>query len=272
LALLNLSLNSFSKKLVIVSLASKRKEVQELLLVLSTISDYLLSNSFYIFMLEKSPIKKALISIRNLGMDKQINKSSMETEDLLMEIDEISKMETFQQSYCYSRLMLNKGLLLQSIVLLNEAISIYIVETVKRFSSDINKYTSIYGEENKHQLYAQAKDFFICLFPITNERKKKEKILALFPHHKYPKEIDNTIANKFRRIYSTGQNKGDRGLFEKYSYIIARVRRIRNNLAHGNMEFDFRDLKKEMFEIIIDFNYLTIEKNIFKYKIKGTEA
>jgi len=58
------------------------------------------------------------------------------------------------------------------------------------------------------------------------------------------------------------------GLFEKYSYIIDRVRRVRNNLAHGNMEIDFYNLKKEMFELIKDFEYLSIEKNIFKYKTR----
>jgi hypothetical protein len=34
------------------------------------------------------------------------------------------------------------------------------------------------------------------------------------------------------------------------------------------MEIDFYNLKKEMLEVIKDFEYLSIEKNIFKYKTR----
>jgi len=266
---LNIVFNLFNDKLILISIKSKNQNIKELLYLLNLISDYLLSNSFYIFTLEKSPITKALKSLSYLGMDKRINKSSIETENLLIKISKISKMKIFHQNYYYAELMLDKGLLLQSIILLNESISIYIIETIKNFSKDINKYTSLYGEENKPKLYSQAKDFFITLFPCKKGKNINANIIAIFPNHKYPKEMDKLIADKFKRIDKTLQNKGDTGLFEKYSYIIDRVRRIRNNLAHGNMELDFRDLKKEMIMIMKDFNYLTIDKNIFKYKIKG---
>lgn len=107
----------------------------------------------------------------------------------------------------------------------------------------------------------------MILFPLYTD-DKKETIPILFPHHKFPKEIDKKIANKFKNLHTTLEHKRDIGLFEKYSYIINRIRKIRNNLAHGNMEVNFIDLKQEMFVIMKDFNYLTIEKNIFKYKGK----
>ena len=192
----------------------------------------------------------------------------METEKLLNEIDKISSSNILEQNYYYSRLLLEKGLLLQSIILLNEAISIYMIEAIKNFSKPIEKHTYLIGEENKPKLYSQAKDFFISLFPINGKNDKQEKIIPLFPNHKFVKDIDTEIAYKFNKLSTTWKHKGDIGLFEKYSYIIDRVRRVRNNLAHGNMEIDFYNLKKEMFEIVKDFEYLSIEKNIFKYKIR----
>jgi len=264
--LLTFNLNSFNNHLIILSKPEKDGEVKELLLLLNKISEYLLANSFYIFTLDKSPVKKALTIIDNFVINETVTQNEFETRKLLKEIEQISSMEIFEQNYYYSRLLLEKGLLLQSIILLNEAISIYIIESVKGFSKPIEKYTCLIGEQNIYKLYSQAKDFFISLFPTNG--KNNEKIIPLFPHHKFNKEIDNDIAHKFNNLYTTRLNKGDAGLFEKYSYIIDKVRKIRNNLAHGNMELDFFDLKQEMLELIKDFEYLSIEKNIFKYKFK----
>jgi len=268
LDLLNFNLSSFNTKLITLSVTSKHIQIKELLVLLSQVSDYILANSFYIFTLDKSPIKKALIVIDRLGMDKKINKSALDTEALLNKIDKISARGIFEQNYYYSSLLLEKGLLLQSIILLNEAISIYMIEAIKNFSKAIEKHTYLIGEENRPKLYSQAKDFFISIFPINGKDDKKEKIIPLFPNHKFVKDIDTEIAYKFNKLYTTWKHKGDVGLFEKYSYIIDRVRRVRNNLAHGNMEIDFYNLKKEMFELIKDFEYLSIEKNIFKYKTR----
>ena len=268
LDVLNFNLSTFNTKLIILSVTSKHIQIKELLVLLSQVSDYILANSFYVFTLDRSPIKKALIVIDRLGMDKKINKSALETESLLNKIDKISAKGIFEQNYYYSSLLLEKGLLLQSIILLNEAIAIYMIEAIKNFSKPIEKHIYLIGEENRPKLYSQAKDFFISIFPINRKDDKKENIIPLFPNHKFVKDIDIEIAHKFNKLYTTRKHKGDVGLFEKYSYIIDRVRRVRNNLAHGNMEIDFYNLKKEMFELIKDFEYLSIEKNIFKYKTR----
>lgn len=159
--LLKFNLLSFNNKLIIISTTSKNIEIKELLSILNQISEYILANSFYIFTIDKSPIKKALNTIYKLGMNTKINNVLLETEELLNKIDDISLKDIFEQNYYYSKFLLEKGLLLQSIILLNEAISIYIIESTKIFSKEINKYISIIGEENKAKLYSQAKDFFI---------------------------------------------------------------------------------------------------------------
>jgi hypothetical protein len=260
--LLNYNLQIFNRKLIIFSTSSKHKQIKELLELLNQISAYILSNSFYIFTINKSPVKRALNIITQLGLNSRINDSILETEKLLNQIDYIASTDIFKQTYNYSTFLLEKGLLLQSIILLNEAISIYIVESAKGFSKPIEKYIFLIGEKNKYKLYSQAKTFFISLFSNNDE----EKIIPFFPNHQFVKDIDGEIVNKFKNVNKTWINKGGKNFFKQYSYIIEKVREIRNNLAHGNMDIDFYNLKKDIFELIKDFKYLSIEKNIFKLK------
>ena len=70
-----LNLKLFSSKLVILSTNSENKDIENLLKSLKRISEYLLSNSFNIFMGLKSPINQALESLLELGMgNSELNK------------------------------------------------------------------------------------------------------------------------------------------------------------------------------------------------------
>ena len=86
----------------------------------------------------------------------------------------------------------------------------------------------------------------------------------MFPHHKVIKDIDKTIEKKFTNIQTTWRKKGDSGVFEKYAFIVKRLRMIRNSIAHGNLEISFRSLTKEIKGLNDDFYYLAIKKNILK--------
>ena len=44
------------------------------------------------------------------------------------------------------------------------------------------------------------------------------------------------------------------------------VRKIRNSLAHGNMEINFASLENEINLLNEDFKYISIKKNILKNK------
>ena len=78
--------------------------------------------------------------------------------------------------------------------------------------------------------------------------------------------MDEEIANKFRNLDKTAKNKGDHGLFHKFAFIISMVRKIRNSLAHGNMEINFASLENEINLLNEDFRYISIKKNILKNK------
>lgn len=260
--ILKLNLELFSKKLIVLSTKTDNENITTLLLLLQDISEHLLSNSFYIFYKKESPVKEALDQLSKIGMgDSILNSNIDEAEKLLNKIDMFSKMQPFEQSYNFAKLMLDKGLLLNAITLLNEVTSMYLVESIKHFSKDIEKYITIVGEENKSKLYSRAKDFFDQVIQVTNDQ---QITLPLFPHHKIVKVIDKEITRKLKNIEKTWKNRGDDGLFKKYANITNRIRLIRNTVAHADMQISFKSIKSELKSLNDDFYYLVIKKNIFK--------
>jgi len=260
--LLKLNLELFNKKLIILSTKSSDKYITKLLTSLEEVSEHLMSNSFYIFSQETSPAKAALNEITKLGLgDSALNSNIDQAEKLLNDIDTFSKMQPFEQSYSFSNLLLEKGLLLNAITLLNEVTSMYMIESIKQYSKDIAKYITIVGEENRSKLYSRAKEYFDALF---SQNSTDVVTIALFPHHKIVKDIDKEIARKLRNIERTWKNKGGEELFKKYAYITNRIRRIRNSVAHADMQISFKSIKSELKSLNDDFYYLAVKKNIFK--------
>lgn len=261
--ILELNLELFISKLVILSTQSTDKHITNLLNLLKKTSEYLISNSFYIFTKDTTLINEIITELNYLGVsNSKYNKLINETEIIVKDIDSNSKKRIFEKSYFFANLLLEKGLLLNAITLLNEVISIYIVESVKKFSTKIQKYTYLVGEKDIPLLYSHVKEFFIKNY----EKDSVESKIPFFPSHIVIKDIDNEIIKKLKKINTTWSNRGDAGLFKKYSYIIKRVRSIRNNVAHGNLEVDYRELKNELKILNDDFYYLSIKKNIFKLK------
>ena len=260
--ILKLNLQLFNERLIILSTKSENQYVSNLLLTLEEISEHLSSNSFHVFTQKNSLVMKALHEIDIVGMgDSLLNSTVMQTEELLKDIHLISKVTVFEQSYKYGNLLLEKGMLLNSITLLNEATGMYIIESIKGYSKEIQKYTYLRGEENPAKLYSRAKDFFYNIFA---KKEKEFKPIPLFPHHIIVKNIDKEIHRKFINIHKTWENKGDGGLFLKYAYIIHRIRYIRNSVAHADMETSFKSLKSELKVLNDDFYYMAVKKNILK--------
>ncbi len=259
-----LNLKLFCSKFVILSTDSKNKNIAIILEKLKEISESLISNSFYSFVKETSAVKKVIKDLDKFGIsNSKLNKYIEETLEILNSIDKASKLNIFEQSSFYATLLLEKGYTLNAITLINEASGIYIVDSVKKMSDKICKYTSLIGEKEPIKLNTQAKDFFINLFFDINTDSKQ---MTFFPHHKIVKDIDIEITNKFLNLQRTWINKGNDGLFKRYAYIITMVRKIRNKLAHVNMDIDFKSLESQIKTLNEDFQYLTIKKNILKNK------
>lgn len=261
LVVMALNLEVFSKRLIIFSKNVSHQYMKNALLSLQEVSEHLLGNSFYIFSKENSPVKLALEHLKKIGMGNyHFNVHLDESIKILENIDRFSKMRVFEQSYNFSNLLLQKGLTLNAITLLNEATSIYMIESMKKFSKEISEYIFLIGEENKPKLYSRAKEYFTALFA------EKPNVITLFPHHITVKPMDKEIARKLQNIHTTWSHKGDEFLFKKYIYIINRIKYLRNSLAHGNMEISFRDINHELKNLNDDFAYLAIKKNIFLLK------
>ena len=257
-----LNLKLFCSKFVILSSDSKNKNIKTILESLKEISECLISNSFYSFTKETSPVKIVIKELDKFGVsNSKVNKYIECTLEILNKIDKASKLNVFEQSSFYATLLLEKGYTLNAITLINEASGIYIIESVKKMSDKICKYTSLIGEQHSIKLNTQAKDFFVNLF---FDNKPDPKQMIFFPHHKTVKDMDIEITNKFQNLHRTWINKGDDGLFKRYAYIITMVRKIRNKLAHVNMDIDFKSLESQIKTLNEDFHYLTIKKNILK--------
>lgn len=259
-----LNLKLFCSKFVILSTDSGNKIITNILESLKEISECLISNSFYSFVKETSAVKKVIKDLDKFGIsNSKVNKNVEKSLEILNNIDKASKLNVFEQSSFYATLLLEKGYTLNAITLINEASGIYIVDSVKKMSDKICKYTSLIGEKDPIKLNTQAKDFFINLFFDNNTDSKQ---ITFFPHHKIVKELDTEITNKFLNLQRTWVNKGDDGLFKRYAYIITMVRKIRNKLAHVNMDIDFKSLESQIKTLNEDFQYLTMKKNILKNK------
>jgi len=259
---LKLNLELFNSKLIILSTKAESKHIENFLTTLEDISEHLSSNSFNIFSRDKSPVKSAIDQIAMIGMgDSKLNAHLTKTEVLLKEIDNFSTMQVFEKSYSFASLLLDKGMLLNAITLLNEATGMYMIESIKTYSKEISKYTYLVGEEDTSKLYSRAKDFFDNLF---SEKSKDPVVIPLFPHHRIVKDIDKEIARKLNNIQKTWSNKGDGGLFKKYAYIVKRIRYIRNSVAHADMDSGFRSIRNDLKSLNDDFYYLAIQKNILK--------
>ncbi len=132
---LKLNLELFNSRFIVLTTSTESKYIENLLLTLEEISEYFFSNSFNIFSRDKSPVKLALNQIAKIGMgDAKLNFYLTKTEALLKDIDNFGKMQVFEQSYSFSSLLLDKGLLLNATNLLNEATGMYIVESIKKYT------------------------------------------------------------------------------------------------------------------------------------------
>lgn len=253
-----LNLEIFNKKLIIVDNNFENPKLKEIIKHLEIISEHFFTNSFYIFSKNNYIIQKTKILLKELNIKNyEIDYYLVTIKNLLEKIENISQMDEFEKNYNYSQLLLEKGLSLNAITLLNETIGIYILESIKHFSKNIQKEIELF--DDNYKLLSNSKEFFIKLF-----ESKDNSLLTFFPNHKIPKDNDKDIIRKLLKLKTTWKNKGDDQLFYKFVYLIKSIRQIRNSLAHADMSFSFVDIKKEIEELNKDFYYIAVVKNILK--------
>ncbi len=232
---------------------------------LQIISQNILANSFRFF--EKSHILDETIE---MGDDIKSTysftaKAIGEVEALVVNMKEALLRSEYQKDYYFSALLNEKGFILNAVTIIDEMLGEYIVESAKslsalahtRITSYIDKIERTRSNRKAYyNLHKSAKEFFVSNYG-SNE---KSDITTFFPFKDSGNEEIKTQMSK--RYRANKMNKSE--YFKMYSGLIDRVRLIRNDLAHGNNARAYKDITAQINEVLIDFNYLAIEKNFLQ--------
>jgi hypothetical protein len=264
--ILRKNLEMFNSRLVILDKSANNEDVSAFLKILNKISLNLISNYFYIFSKNNSPVKSALSKIGEFERNRKCQVSFDQTRFVLKTIDKYSTYEfEFERYMGYSSFVFERDMVLNSVILFNESITQYILQSIKFFSKEIH--LIIEEKEKKDQEYkvpTEIKNFFIWIF--LKESGKYENMSEILN-----KDILNKIQDKLEKLHKTATHKKEGDLFSKLAMITYRVRHLRNNMSHGNMTQSLDHIMKEYPEIIRDYKYIAVEKDILKIKHKSKQ-
>ncbi len=232
---------------------------------ITIVSQNILANSFRFF--EKSDILNETIALgEKIKSSTSFTTQAIDELEVIFEnIKEAFFMNNYQQNFYFAELLNDRGFVLNAITLISEMLGEYLVESARKLSV-----TAEYRIQNHldridlsrttrkayYNLHKSAKEFFKSHY---GEGDRKE-IKTFFP---FKDSGNEEIEIQLTKLYrSNKRNKSS--FFESYSILIDRVGEIRNDLAHGNNTRVYRDITKELKEILEDFKYLAIDKNFLQ--------
>ncbi len=226
------------------------------------ISQNLLANSFKFF--EKSTIiDEILIDTQNIISTLPSTRIYLEPlmaifKEMRIALDSLE----YKKQFFFAKLLNDRDLILNAILTINEMLSEYIIDSSRelsqyaeqRIQNHIDNITLTQTTRKAYyKFYKSSRDFFRSNF-------SKDETLDKLPF--FPKQDNGNeeIKNKMNRLYrSNKMNKSH--YFIQYTELIEKVRAIRNDLAHGNISKIHNDISKDIDEILIDFQYLAIDKD-----------
>lgn len=232
---------------------------------LTIISQNMLANSFRFF--EKSNILDDTIILGHILKEEStfIAQAVDEVETVLTHMQEALKLSEYQKDFYFARHLHGMGYILNAITIINEMLGEYIVELSRSLSGYADERIQSYVDKIElsrstrkayYRLHSSAKDFFASHF----SGKSDKTVTTFFPFKDSGNEEINTQMTK---LYTA--NKGNKSsMFHAYSDLIDRVRWIRNDLAHGNNSRAYQDITGDINEVLIDFEYLAVQKSFLK--------
>lgn len=251
IANLSLMLENFSDNYTLTSNTEfGNEEYQELTESLRDVSNAFLANSIK-RLYEANLLKKTKLSLEKISK-KEIfigYKSSFDkTIDHINYLLKLEELNSYERLYSMSKLMNEKGYLLNAITLIHEAVGFYCVESLKNLSEKI---------KNSFESYLQTKatdtNYNLSKFATTFVEKghlkrgyKEDKIL----HKKH----DDIIRGFLREISGLSS-------FQQY---IKDVKNFRNNLTHANSSDKIENSKSILAGLQRGFKTFCIEKDILK--------
>lgn len=229
---------------------------------LMIISQNILANSFRFF--EKDSIIKKTIDLgRRIVKEYPKTKKSIHSIQTIFEsIEENLLKPSYQKNFYFAKFLNERGLILNAIAITSEILGEYILTSAKNLSPHSNERVKIALERINHSqtarrgyyhLYKSASSFFYSHFsPHSIDIES-----SFFPYHDTGNE---EVKAQMKRIFNSNK-RSKRNLFILYTNLIYRIRIIRNDLVHGNNQRHFHNISYEIEDVLIDFEYLAIQKD-----------
>ena len=268
-------LNTFEKNYTVANNVNVRdKDFQKLLDDLSKFSEHILSNSLDELLRSKDNlVEKILYRIDRLlkqddkNIFKNINRLLTNTKNHLEYFISLKNKKNYEMLFYIAKEMYKRGYLLNSITLLSEALGMYCTWGLKKIDPKVKEKIEEYEkraikQKNKwmdfslYELYNQAKVFYRRDNKAKDRRDNENEYKFLIV--KKDKEWNNTIKNEIKPIIEKNNlfNKKIDDLYFKCDV------KIRNNLAHANTAKRLSDVKKEIKNVIDQFERYCIIQDV----------
>ena len=229
---------------------------------LTIISQNILANSFKFF--EKTSIISETIQIGKEIQERYILQRDPlnKIQNILEEMKSSLSKPSYQKNLYFSKFLNERGLILNTVAMVNEILGEYIIASAQNLSDHaderiqfhINRINSTQTSRRAYyHFYKSVTSFFYTQF--TTQTSETET--TFFPY----KDTGNSeIEVQFRRMFQSNKRK-KANLFNLYAEMIYRIRIIRNDLVHGNNQRYYHNISYEIEDVLIDFEYLAIQKN-----------
>jgi len=259
LANISYALTSFDKNYTVASnIKTTNQKYNEFLDELDKFSRHILANSLKELRNITQSLSKTIDVLLQEDkkkfkvLDKFLNK-------LKKHIDEIHKFsnlkDDYKRLYYFSKNMLQKGYLLNSVTLLSEAVGMYVKEELKKINSEVKNFIEEFEEKIKNN-----NDIFFNAYTLSSSAKKV---------YKAPKKYDLYFTT-FKK-YEEWNKKAKKitQYIRNYQYfrkdlknLIKNVDNLRNNLAHGNSSKPIKEVKREIEHLLREFNLVARIENV----------
>jgi len=259
---------------------------------LRILSGHILSNSLQQLFEKENILDKTIDNLNQLLEDENIKTFKnliLKINEHLIKIKKLNKLSKSEQLLKMAKMMKERDYLLNSITLLYESIGFYCVEVLESLDPKIKKYINEYKKQNSESSYdLTSQSLNIIKNPqkftgsylfdkskkLTSGQKtslqnKKKKL-----KEKLPENILNIIKNEGFEIsltqISTKKDSSTKDIilerleekdFSQLQELIQNVKKLRDNLAHGNSSEKIDNIKTLLTRYMSDYDK---ERKIFE--------
>jgi CRISPR-associated DxTHG motif protein len=256
LANVSYALASFTKNYTVATTVRTVDEIyQALLLELSKFSDHILANSFEALLYPGSgqpPVAQRVIDIIELA--KRHERTRDLIHPLVPALDAIARHmeeiliyadEPLDRRFQYfSLLMFDKGYLLNSMTLLDEAVAAYCVEAFRRIPETAN-----YVKKFEKAIHSHKKSKLLNQYTLSNTAKNIVKLRERYNLNR-DKRDDEGIVYDYGNALKNYLQRNNGKKIKSLGKFIDRCDALRNNLAHGNSDRRLDNVRRELRELL----------------------